>query len=423
MERKIREYLTKWKRDQNRKPLVVYGNKQVGKTYTVLKFGEEEYKNIIYFNADNNRELLEIFQKEKTIPKIIAKLSVLSNESILTEDSLIVIDNVNQIEIVNGIKTFGKFKNEYHIILITSLKQNLSQFKGEELQFKMMMPLDFEEYLMAIDNAQLIDFIRTSFKNSTPMPFHSVALEYYQDYLMTGGLPEVIELYKREKNKTLLNTIYDKTIDSYKKELIYQKDLINITRSIEVLESIPYQLQKNNRKFQYGLIKTGSRAKDYEEAINYLHNNGFIYKCYKVTDIKSPLTSCRDKESFKIYLNDTGMLFHAMHLNQTKFETDDEVKNIIYENSIAIALVNASYSLNYYQSDGKAEIDFVIQTRTGKILPIELVNKNMAKSKSLTLFMNRFKVQEAIRITEDNFTIKKGIRYIPIYALFCLEGL
>lgn len=423
MDRKISEYLTKWKHDQNKKPLMVYGNKQVGKTYTVLKFGEKEYKNVIYFNTENNRELYEILSKEKTIPKIISKLSILANETILEEDTLIVIDNVTQVEIVNGIKTFGKFNNSYHIILITSLRQNLSKFKGEELQFKMMAPLDFEEYLMAIGNAQLIDFIKNSFKNGSPMPFHSVALEYYQDYVRTGGLPEVIEHFRNEKNELLLNSIYDKVMDSYQKEMIQQKDLINIARSMEVFNSMPYQLQKPNRKFQYGLIKNGSRAKDYEEAINFLYNNGFIYKCYKVMDIKSPLTSCRDKESFKLYFTDTGMLYHAMHLNKTKFETDEKIKDIMYENAIAIALMDESYSLNYYQSEGKAEINFVIQTRTGKILPIELVNKNMAKSKSLSLFMNRFKVQEAIRVTEDNFTIKKGIRYIPIYALFCLENL
>lgn len=423
MERKILTFLKRWKRDPEKKPLLIYGNKQVGKTYSVLKFGETEYKNVVYFSADNNEELKEIFKKEKTIDKIILRLGVLSGETILTSDTLIVIDNVNEKEITNGIKLFGKNNNEYHIIMITSLRENLSIFKGEELQYKMMTPLDFEEYLMAIDNAQLIDFIKTSFKNSTPMPFHQVAADYYDEFLTTGGMPEAIEVSLRDKNKLILNSVFNKIIDSYKKEIAGQDNLIDITRSLEVLDSIPYQLQKSNRKFQYGLIKVGSRSKDYEQAINFLHNNGFVYKCFKVSDIKVPLSSCRDKESFKIYLSDTGLLYNKMHLSQTKFLTDSNVKNIIYENSIAIALINLGYSLYYYQSEGKAEISFIVQTRAGKIIPIELVDKNMAKSKSLALFMNKFKINDAIRITSDNFTIKKGVRHIPVYALFCLGDL
>ena len=423
MERKITTFLKRWKKDPEKKPLLIYGNKQVGKTYSVLKFGEVEYKNTVYFSADNNEELKALFKKEKTIDKIIMRLSVLSGETILTNDTLIIIDNVNDKDIVNGIKLFGKNNNEFHIIMITSLRENLSTFKGEELQYKIMTALDFEEYLMAIDNAQLIEFIKTSFKNNAPMPFHQVALDYYDDYLTTGGMPEVIELSLRDKNRLILNSVFDKIIDTYKKEIANQDNLIDITRSLEVLDSVSYQLQKSNRKFQYGLIKTGSRSKDYEQAINFLHNNGFIYKSFKVSDIKSPLSSCKDKESFKIYLNDTGLLYNKMHLNQTKFLTNDSIKNIIYENSIAISLINSGYSLYYYQSEGKAEISFVIQTRAGKIIPIELVNKNMSKSKSLALFMNKFKIPDAIRITDDNFAIKKGIKHIPIYALFCLGDL
>ncbi len=421
MERKILTYLNRWQKDMNRKPLLIYGNKQVGKTYTVLKFGEEEYKNVVYFNTENNIELKELLKKEKVIDRIISKLSVLSNEMIFKNDTLIVFDNVNDVDIVNGIKTFGKFPNEYHIILITSLKENLSKFKGEELQFKSMQGLDFEEYLIAIGKKELIEFIKTSFKNNSAMPFHSIAMEYYEDYLVTGGMPEVIDLNIKEENKLLLHTAIDKILDSYKKEINNQDNLIDITRSLEVLNSVPYQLQKANRKFQYGLIKTGSRSKDYEQAINFLHNNGLVYKCYKVTDIKSPLSGCKDKESFKVYLNDTGVLYKMMHLNQSKFLSDYNIKSIIYENSIAINLINSGFGLYYYQSDGKAEISFVIQNRAGQIIPIELVDKNMSKAKSLTLFMNKFNIKDAIRVTDDNFHNKKGIKYIPIYALFCLN--
>lgn len=421
MKRKIDDILLKWKKDIDKKPLMIYGNKQVGKTYSVLKFGEEHYKNTAYINTENNIELFKILKKERTIDRIILNLSVLSNETILEEDTLIVFDNLNDVEISNAIKVFGRNKHKYHIILITSLKENLKKFKCEEFQYRLMMNMDFEEYLTAIDNVQLIDFIRSSFNNNKAMPFHTLALEYFEDYLATGGMPEAVEVVVNKKNPLLLKSVYNKISDTYKKEISLLDNLIDITRSIEVFDSIPFQLMKSNKKFQYGLIKTGGRSKDYEKAINFLCSNGFVYKSNKISEVKYPLSSCKDVDNFKLYFNDTGLLFDKMFLNKTKFLSDIKLKNTVIENMVAITLINLGYNLYYYQSEGKAEVSFVVQTRVGKIIPIEIVNKNMSKAKSLTLFMNKYKVNEAIRITEDNFCIKKGVRYIPIYAVFCLD--
>lgn len=423
MKRKIDNTLLKWKKDPMKKPLMLYGNKQVGKTYSVLKFGEENYDNVVYFNTDNNIELYKILKKERTIDRIISCLSVLSNEIIIENETLIVFDNLNDEDIASGLKVFGRNKHNYNIILITSMKQNLKKFKCEEFNYRMMTSLDFEEYLMAINNEQLIEFIKSSFKNNKPMPFHSLALQYFEEYLMTGGMPEAVELSIQNKNKLLLNSVYDKIIDSYKKEFNCLDNLIDIVRSLDVFDSIAFQLQKPNKKFQYGLIKTGGRSKDYEKAINFLNSNGFIYKSHKISEVKYPLSSCKDKDTFKLYLNDTGLLFSKMFLNKNKFLFNDKIKNIIIENAIAISLINCGFNLYYYQSEGKAEVSFVVQTRIGKVIPIEIVNKNLSKAKSLTLFMNKFNINEAIRITEDNFCVKKGIKYIPTYALFCLEDI
>ncbi len=423
MKRKIDNTLLKWKKDPMKKPLMLYGNKQVGKTYSVLKFGEENYDNVVYFNTDNNIELYKILKKERTIDRIISCLSILSNETIIENETLIVFDNLNDEDIASGLKVFGRNKHNYNIILITSMKQNLKKFKCEEFNYRMMTSLDFEEYLMAINNEQLIEFIKSSFKNNKPMPFHSLALQYFEEYLMTGGMPEAVELSVQNKNKLLLNSVYDKIIDSYKKEFNCLDNLIDIVRSLDVFDSIAFQLQKPNKKFQYGLIKTGGRSKDYEKAINFLNSNGFIYKSHKISEVKYPLSSCKDKDTFKLYLNDTGLLFSKMFLNKNKFLFNDKIKNIIIENAIAISLINCGFNLYYYQSEGKAEVSFVVQTRIGKVIPIEIVNKNLSKAKSLTLFMNKFNINEAIRITEDNFCMKKGIKYIPTYALFCLEDI
>lgn len=421
MERKIYSDLLKWKKDTNRKPLLIYGNKQIGKTYTAVEFGEREYKTIAYINSDNNLELLSIMQKERTIDKIIAKLSLLTGEAILKNDTLIIIDNVINEDIVKGIKKFGKEANDYHIIMITSLKEKLLTFKGEELQYKYMFPMDFEEYLRAVGNVELIDFIKTSYRNNKPMPFHNIAMDYYEEFLITGGLPESVEANVNKETDLKIRILHEKQLDTYKKEFLNLDNLIDITRCNDVLNILPYQLLKPNRKFQYGLMRTGGRSKDYEKALEFLSTNGIAYKCYKISEVTPPLSKCRDPESFKLYLNDTGILFMMMHLSKMKLFTDDNLKYILYENNLANTIISCGYNLYYYQSEGKAEVPFVVQTRAGKIIPIEIVNKNLSKAKSLSLFMSRFNITEAIRFTDDNFSIKKGIKYVPIYAAFCLK--
>lgn len=421
MERKIISDLLRWKKDPEHKPLLIYGNKQIGKTYSAIEFGEKEYKTVAYINSDNNLELLNIMQKERTTDKIIMKLSLLVGEPILKKDTLIIIDNVNNDCVVNSIKKFGKENNDYDIILITSNKDKLPLFKGEELQYKYMFEMDFEEYLRAVNNIELIDFIKTSYRNNKAMPFHNIALDYYEEYLITGGFPEVIQASINKESDLKLRMIQEKIWDCYKKELLNIDNLIDISRANDVLNIVPYQLLKSNRKFQYGLMRTGGRSKDYEKAIEFLANNGIVYKCHKISEVNPPLSKCKDPESFKLYLNDTGLLFMMMHLSKIKLFTDDSLKYILFENSVANSIINCGYNLYYYQSEGKAEVPFVIQTRAGKIIPIEIVNKNISKAKSLSLFMSKFNINDAIRFTEDNFSIKKGIKYVPIYASFCLK--
>jgi len=422
MERKIYNDLLKWKKEM-KKPLLLYGAKQVGKTYSVIEFAKKNYKNIVYFNTDNHKELVDILKREKNPEKIILKLSVLSGETILKEDTLIILDNVNDPYIVKTIKLFGNENNLYHIIMITSRKENLSKFKGEELYFKAMYPLDFEEFLYNTDKKQLISFIRESYTNNTPMPFHQIALDIYNDYLITGGYPEVINLYLKGCDELIIESVKQKIIDIIKKETTANYNLIDIQRSIEVLDSLPYQLLKENKKFQYGNIKKGSRSKDYEASIQFLGVNGLINRSFKLNDVKSPLSSFKDVESFKLYPNDVGLLYTMMHANKMKFMTDNDLKRTLVENNIANTLINLGYSLYYYQSEGKTEISFVIQNRMGTIIPIEVVNMSLTKAKALSMFMSKFKVGNPIRLTEDNFSKKKNIRYIPVYAAFCLKDL
>lgn len=421
MERKIENFLQKWQKDIIRKPLIVYGPKQIGKTFTILTFGKTNYKNVIYFNTDNNVEIINLFTKEKSSDKLILNLSLLSGETILQEDTLIILDNVNNIEIVKGMKLFGSERSKYHMIGIISRRELLNDFKGEELQFKGMNELDFEEYLWVRNEKALAELIKESFVKHKTCPFHKLALELFQEYLMTGGLPEVVLASIEGKTFYELDAIKQKVLDIYKKELLANKVLIDIPRGLEVLESLPEQLKKENKKFQYGLIGMGKRAKEYESAINYLVNNQLVYRSYKITSVKSPLSSCRETDSFKLYSPDDGVLFSMMHLSLKQLLSNEKVKETLYENSIAKTLVEAGYALYYYQSEGKAEVNFVIQNRMGTIIPLEIATRTNSKAKSLSVFMKKFTVTQAYRITENNFSTKKDVRYIPIYAVFCLN--
>ena len=422
MERKIEEFFQKWKKDVVRKPMLLYGAKQIGKTFSVLDFGKREYKNVVYFQTDNNKELIELFKKEKATEKIILNLSLSIGETILKEDTLIILDNVNDIEIVKGLKLFGSEHSKYHIIAITSHKENLNDFKGEELIFKGMSSMDFEEFLWAKNEKNLAELIKESYTKRKTCPFHKVALEYFQEYLKTGGMPEIVIAALEGKTEYELDAMKQKIIDIYKKEIAMNKILIDIPRGLEVMDSIPEQLKKENKKFQYGIMGPGKRAKEYESAINYLVNNQLLNRSYKIKDVTSPLTSCKDIDSFKLYAKDTGLLYTMLHLNYKKLQTDESIKETLYENLIAKSLTENGYALYYYQSDGKAEVNFVVQNRQGQIIPIEITTKQNSKAKALSVFMKKYTTPLAFRITENNFQTKKDIRYIPIYAVFCIEN-
>ena len=421
MERKINQFLLKWKTDLIRKPLLIIGTRQVGKTYTALDFGKNNYKYVAYFNTDHNTILKDLFKKERSITRLAEALSIISEVPIVKNDTLIIFDNVTDEEIIKGIKLFGYDKNDYHVIAITSSRDSLLKFRGEEFQYKIMTEMDYEEFLWAIGEKEVAEKIRYAYDNHRSCSVHTKALDYFYDYLITGGLPEVVEAFATNKHYGYLDSIKERVFDINKSELLNSKNLIDIERGIEVMESIPKQLEKDNKKFQYGVLGYGRRAKEFENSINFLVTNQLVYRSYKIRVAKSPLSSCRELDSFKLYLPDDGLLSMRYNLTKDRLKVDDDVKQALYENHIAHTLVEAGYSLYYYQSEGKAEVNFVIQNRMGKIIPIELATKQGSKVKSLSVFMKKYIVTDAYRITENNFSTKKNVRYLPIYAIFCLN--
>ena len=421
MERKINKFLLKWKTDLIRRPLLIIGTRQVGKTYTAIEFGKQNYQYVAYFNTDHNTILKDLFKKERSITRLAEALSIISEVPIVKNDTLLIFDNVTDEEIIKGIKLFGYDKNDYHVIAITSSRDSLLKFRGEEFQYKIMTEMDYEEFLWAIGEKEVAEKIRYAYDNHRSCSVHTKALDYFYEYLITGGLPEVVEAYANKCHYGYLDSVKERVFDINKSELLNSKNLIDIERGIEVMESIPKQLEKDNKKFQYGILGYGRRAKEFENSINFLVTNQLVYRSYKIRVAKSPLSSCREIDSFKLYLPDDGLLSMRYNLTKDRLRVDENVKQALYENHIAHTLVEAGYSLYYYQSEGKAEVNFVIQNRMGKIIPLELATKQGSKVKSLSVFMKKYIVTDAYRITENNFSTKKNVRYLPIYAIFCLN--
>ena len=420
MERKITEEFLKWKRDVVTKPFCLYGPRQVGKTYSAISFGRKYYKNIAYFDTNNNSELKDIMLGEKVLDKLIMKLSLLSSESIFKEDTLIIFDNISDMNYLKALKIFCAPDNLYHVIAITSNREDMVKSRVEDIYYRPMYAMDFEEFLMNSDKIQLIDFIKDSYDTMKSMPFHQMALDAYYEYLITGGFPEVINAYLDTGDELLIEGIKKKIIDIY--EMEYAKlDLNNFLRGLEVINSLPEQLKKDNKKFQYGVIKKGGRSKDYEGSIDVLANNGIVNRSFRISDVKSPLVTNKDSDCFKLYYNDVGLLYTLLHVNHSRLLTNDDLRRVLIENNVANTISNWGYSLYYYQSEGKAEVSFVIQNRNGKIIPIEVVNRRLIKAKSLSLFLSKFNINDSIRLTEENFANKKGMLYVPVYAIVCLN--
>ena len=422
MERKISDELLKWKVDGNKRPMMLYGISGCGKTYSVLSFGKSEYKNIVYFDCNDNLELSYVFDKNSTLDKLVRGLSAISLETIFKDDTLIVFDNVSEKVFKIVVNLFSN--SSYHVIMITDEFSMVDLCKGKNVVLKKMQLVSFFEYLKFIGKEQLIAFIEDSFKTNNPMPFHALAMECYNDYIICGGYPNAIVEYHLDSSYNLLSSIHENNIVLLKNKWFSLDNLIDIKRNNEIFNSISIQLLKSNRKFLYGLVRSGARSKDYSRCLDYLESNNMVIKSIRLNEMVSPISKCKDEESFKVYYNDTGILYKRMNVSGNRLLMNDKLMMILYENSIACCLVLNGFNVYHFHSDGKAYVDFVVQTRTGKIIPMELISSDNAKSKSLSLAIKKYNLSFAIRLTNGNFDMKNGIKYVPYYACCCInEGM
>ena len=431
MERKITEYLTEWKNRKYRKPLILQGARQVGKTYSILEFGKHNYENVAYFNFENDPTLIKTFDGDISPDYLIPLLSVYSKTTIMKEKTLIVFDEIQLCErALTSLKYFCEQAPEYHLIAAGSLlgvavnRQKYS-FPVGKVDIKDLYPMDFEEFMMALGENELIEQIKSSFNSDKPLPeiLHQKALMRYREYLVVGGMPECVMQFAQTQNYPLVRQSQDNILQSYLHDMSKYNVSNEVKKTRLVYDNVTVQLSKKNTRFQYKLIKKGARASEFENAIEWLELSGIISRVYKVEQIKKPLENYRDIDSFKIYVSDLGLLgakkdIVPQDILYMSKELDD-FKGGMVENYVNAQLRFKGYNTYYWESQRTAEVDFIIQ-RDDKLIPIEVKSADNVRSKSLMIYMDTFKPAYAIRLSAKNFEFESNIKTVPLYATFCI---
>lgn len=431
MYRKIMEYLEKWKASEHRKPLILQGARQVGKTYSILEFGRTHYENVAYFNFETNPKLNDTFAENISPNYLVPILSHIAGQTIVSEKTLIVFDEVQLCErALTSLKYFCEDAPEYHIIVAGSLlgvavNRAKFSFPVGKVDMKTMYPLDMEEFMLACGEHDLVERIRNCFDTDTPMPaaLHDAAMQRYRQYLVVGGMPECVSQFVETQDYILVRHTQDTILASYLNDMSKYNNLNEIKKTRLCYDNITVQLSKKNTRFQYKLIKKGGRAAEFENAIEWLTLSGIVSQVYRLDKVKKPLENYRDIDAFKIYVSDLGLLCAKKDLaaNDVLYMVEEinDFKGGMAENYANVQLGINGYRTYYWESERGAEVDFVIQ-REGHIIPVEVKSADNTRAKSLKVYMETYQPAYAIKLTAKNFGFEDGKKSVPLYAAFCI---
>ena len=434
MYRKVSAFLEKWKESPYRKPLILQGARQVGKTYAVLEFGRTHYENVAYFNFQTNTRLNATFDEDISPDYLLPILSHIAGQTIVKEKTLIVFDEVQLCErALTSLKYFCEEAPEYHVIAAGSLlgvavNREKHSFPVGKVDRYTMYPMDLEEFMMALGENDLIARIRNSYQTNEPMPsaLHDAAMMLYRKYLVVGGMPEAVSRFSETGDYTLVRHIQDTILMDYLDDMSkYQNNANEIKKARLTYNNIAVQLSKKNTRFQYKLIKSGARAAEFENAVEWLVMANLVSQVYRAEQIKKPLENYRDIDSFKIYLSDLGLLSAKKDImpNDILYMVEElnDFKGGMTENYVNTQLIMNGFTTYYWESNRGAEVDFVIQL-DGKLIPIEVKSADNTKAKSLKVYMETYKPDYAIKVSAKNFGFADNKKTIPLYATFCVSN-
>lgn len=426
MERKILEKLIEWKERNHRKPLIINGARQVGKIWILKKFGDLYYKKTVYINFESNSMMDTLFASDINPDQLIRGLEIYYGEKINVNEDLIIFDEIQEnSRALTALKYFNENASDIHIVaagslLGVSMNKRVS-FPVGKVEFLNMYPMDFEEYLMATQNEMLLDLIRshdTEMINATREKF----IEQLRCYYFVGGMPEVVKEYSLNGDFGNVRKIQIELLTSYERDFSKHAPSAIISRLRMLWHSIPSQLAKENKKFVYGQVKSGARAKDYELALSWLVDCGLIYKVNRVKKPSIPLVAYEDTSAFKLFVLDVGLLC-ALYEIDVKILLEGhklftEFKGSMSEQYVLQQLaVSKDNKIHYWSSDkGAAEIDFLIM-HNGLPLPIEVKAEENLKAKSLKVFAEKYQIDKSLRISMSNYRDEGWIKNIPLFAI------
>ena len=422
--------LKNWKNSKDRKPLIIRGARQVGKTWLMQEFGKNEYEKCAYINFDSNIRMAELFSGDFDIERIIQGLKIESGVNIEPENTLIIFDEVQETpKALTSLKYFYEKANEYHIVAAGSLlgvamHEGIS-FPVGKVDFLDLYPLNFLEFLRALGENDLVGLIE---KNDIEMIniFADKLKNYLKQYLYIGGMPEVVETYISTKDFTEVRRKQEVLLEAYEQDFSKHAPNSVVPRIRQLWNNIPTQLAKENKKFIYGLVKQGARAREYEIALSWLIDCGLVYQINRVNACKVPLSAYQDFNAFKLYILDVGLLCAKAKLDVVSIIDGNEIlvefKGALTEQYVLTEIKSNINSPIFYWSaeKGTAEIDYLIQIGKDNI-PIEVKSNENLQAKSLKNFIEKYETQKNVRTSMSNYRKEEKLMNIPLYLICNIE--
>ncbi len=430
MKRKIEQDLILWKNTKDRKPLILNGARQVGKTYTLREFGEKNYKNVVYVNLETNLSVADYFGTDISPERIIRYLETFAGEAIVPEETLIIFDEIQSCErALTSLKYFCEEVPEYHVaaagsLLGVAINREKYSFPVGKVDTITLYPLTFDEFLTAVGEERLCEEIREHYRTLQPMPeaIHNKATDLYRYYLITGGMPAAVNEFISTKKLIGVADIQNKILNDYLADMAKYADNSDSVKIRACYNSIPAQLAKENKKFQYKVVQRGGFSIMFGASIDWLNFAGIVLKCQRIEQAVEPVSVYADLSSFKLYMGDVGLLVMKSGISQQTVLSGEPnlFMGAVCENYVAQSLTALGYTIYYWTSEHTAELDFIIQ-KDQDIIGIEVKKATHVKSRSLFEFIKKYAPAYSIRLSEKNFgTADNNVRIVPLYAAFCI---
>ena len=421
MKRNALKALMQWKSSEDRKPMVLKGARQVGKTWLMKEFGRTAYDSFVYFNFDEEDELKSIFEVNKNPQRIVELLSLIAGEKILPERTLIIFDEIQECpSALNTLKYFKEKANDYHVIAAGSLLGTLlatpKSYPVGMVNLLDIYPLTFDEFLDATDPILYTYYESIQKEQQIEEIFHNRLLEAYNNYLIIGGMPECVSSWVKYKDPAKIREIQRELIAVYENDFSKHNGKVNSGRILMVFRSIVSQLAKPNEKFIYGAVREGARARDFEEAIEWLVSAGMLNRVYNVGKMEHPLTAFDKLDQFKLFLFDTGLLKYMAGIDNSAIllKTDYQFKGPLTENYVLQQLRGQFEVEPRYYADKNSEIDFVLQYGTD-IIPVEAKGGEDKSAPSFKRYITQNQPKYALRFSRRGYRKDGAITNLPLY--------